>query len=57
MNYKKIIKSDILETISKIADENGYEIFVVGGYVCGKGSVSHIGSVVGVTVCDALMFC
>ena len=33
MNYKKIIKSDILETISKIADENGYEIFVVGGYV------------------------
>ena len=33
MNYKKIIKSDILETISKIADENNYEIFVVGGYV------------------------
>ena len=33
MNYKKIIKSDILETISKIADENRYEIFVVGGYV------------------------
>ena len=33
MNYKKIIKSDILDTISKIADENRYEIFVVGGYV------------------------
>ena len=33
MNYKKIIKSDILETISKIADENNFEIFVVGGYV------------------------
>ena len=33
MNYKKIIKSDILETISKIADENNYEIFIVGGYV------------------------
>ena len=33
MSYKKIIKSDILETISKIADENNYEIFVVGGYV------------------------
>ena len=33
MNYKKFIKSDILETISKIADENNYEIFVVGGYV------------------------
>ena len=31
MNYKKIIKSDILDTISKIADENRYEIFGMVG--------------------------
>ena len=41
MNYKKIIKSDILETISKIADENNFEIFVVGGYVRDSIPVSY----------------
>ena len=33
MDYKKIINSGILKTISKIADENNYNVFVVGGYV------------------------
>jgi len=33
MDYKKIISSGILKTISKIADENNYNVFVVGGYV------------------------